>query len=114
MPEVNISINNRVYEISCDNGQEKRVGDLGAYIDHRLQQIARTGGAHNDAHLFVLTALVIADELFEARESASSRSQPQPQAQHAPASKEEEKKLVLALEQLAKRIEGIAARVQAA
>ncbi len=129
MAEVNISINGRIHEISCDNGQEGRVVDLASYIDQRLQQIARSGAAYNDAHLMVLTALVIADELFETREklsalSASSAATPAPaakgrkgeaaEAAEAAASPEEEKAMAQLIEKLAKRIDGIAARVQAA
>lgn len=124
MAEVNISINGRVHEISCDNGQEGRVVDLASYIDQRLQQIARSGAAYNDAHLLVLTALVLADELFETREklaavSAAPAAAPvkgrkgETVAETAP-SAEEEKAMAQLLEKLAKRIDGIAARVQAA
>ena len=67
MAEVTIYINGRSYDIACDNGQEGRIVDLAAYIDQRLQQISRTGAAYNDAHLTVLTSLVLADELFEGR-----------------------------------------------
>lgn len=111
MAEVNISINGRVYEIACDNGQEGRVVDLATYIDHKLQQIARSGAAYNDAHLMVLTALVLADELFETRAHASEIEMPVAPAQAA-ATKEDEQALVSALEKLAKRIDSIATRVQ--
>lgn len=131
MAEVNISINGRIHEISCDNGQEGRVVDLASYIDQRLQQIARSGAAYNDAHLLVLTALVLADELFETREQLQGAApagasknrkaeQPAPEAadaataEAAKAAAEEEKAMALLLEKLAKRIDGIAARVQAA
>ena len=50
MAEVTISINGRAYDIACDHGQEERVIDLAAYIDHKLQTIARSGGAYNDPH----------------------------------------------------------------
>lgn len=116
MAEVSISINGRSYDISCDNGQEGRIVDLAAYADHKLQQIARSAGAWDEKHLLVLTALVLADEVFEERELASSRPAPRQQAAApAPAvNKEEEQALVHALGELAKRIEGIAQKVQAA
>jgi len=120
MAEVNISMNGRVYEISCDDGQEGRVVDLASYIDQRLQKIARSGAAYNDAHLMVLTALVLADELFETREQAGQPvkgRKAEEQAAAAPVSPvadaEEEKALVKMLDKLTKRIDGIAARVQA-
>jgi len=119
MAEVTISINGRNFDIGCDNGQEGRIVDLAYYIDEKVQQISRSGGAFNDAHLLVLGALVLADELFEARETPAAgrvaRAPAAPAATPAPVvNREEEQILVRALDQLAKRIEGIAARVQAA
>ena len=114
MAEVTISINGRAYDIACDHGQEERVIDLAAYIDHKLQTIARSGGAYNDPHLLVLSALVIADELFEAREASARRQEIATHPAETEADMEEEQVVVNALESLAKRIEGIAARVQSA
>jgi cell division protein ZapA len=108
--EVKIFINGRSYDISCDSGQEGRVVDLSTYIDQKLQQISRSGAAYNDAHLMVLTTLVIADELFDARDGQGA--QKPIRAASAPASKEDDQNLVQILEQLTKRIDGIAIRVQ--
>jgi cell division protein ZapA len=113
--EVTIYINGRSHDISCDNGQEGRIVDLAAYIDQRLQQISRSGAAYNDAHLTVLTALVLADELFEAREQLNAIPRA-PRATQAAApvaavNKEEEAAVLKVLEQITKRIEGVASRV---
>jgi len=119
MAEVNITLNGRIYEIACDQGQEGRVVDLAAFIDQRLQQISRSGAAYNDAHLMVLTALVLADELFEMQEGGAAKAPrvaaPVAAAPAAPArNPEEELALVKLLDQMAKRIDGIAQRVQSA
>lgn len=124
MADVNISINGRIYEIGCDQGQEGRVVDLAAYIDQRLQQISRSGAAYNDAHLMVLTTLVLADEIFELREggqnapaAAAKAARGAAAAAPAPAgglSAADEAALARVLEQVTKRIEGIAAKMQAA
>lgn len=121
MADVNITINGRTYEISCDPGQEGRIIDLAAYIDQRLQQISRSGAAYNDAHLMVLTALVLTDELFDAKEQGATaptlRAQKgaQNQAVATPAaSKEDELALAKVIENLAKRLDGIAEKVKAA
>jgi len=71
MAEVTITINGRHYDISCDTGQEGRIIDLAGYIDQQINTISQTGAAYNDSHLQILTLLVIADELFEAREKNS-------------------------------------------
>ncbi len=123
MADVNITINGRIYEIGCDQGQEGRVVDLASYVDQRLQTIARSGAAYNDAHLLVLTALVLADELFEAREGGAekpAKAGRTPAAAATPAqaeaglSREDEAALAKVLEHLAKRIDGIATKVAAA
>jgi cell division protein ZapA len=116
--EVTIYINGRSYDISCDNGQEGRIVDLASYIDQRLQQISRSGAAYNDAHLMILTSLVLADELFEANEQSTgavraSRPAAAP-AQQPAVNKDEEGAILKVLEQLTKRIEGVASRVQQA
>ncbi|MDE1153843.1 MAG: cell division protein ZapA [Micavibrio sp.] len=118
MAEVNITLNGRIYEIACDQGQEGRVVDLAAFIDQRLQQISRSGAAYNDAHLMVLTALVLADELFEVQEGGAAKAPRAAAPVAAPAAPErnpeEELALVKLLDQMAKRIDGIAQRVQSA
>ena len=118
MAEVTIYINGRSYDIACDNGQEGRIVDLAAYIDQRLQQISRSGAAYNDAHLTVLTSLVLADELFETREQLNAvprtprAAAPVAAPVAAPAvSKEEETAVLKVLEQLTRRIEGVVSRV---
>lgn len=112
MAEVTIYLNGRSYDIACDNGQEGRIVDLASYIDQRLQQIARAGAAYNDAHLMVLTTLVLADELFEVREAGGEgqKARPAAAAQPAPGGLEDPAVLKV-LEQLTRRIEGVASRV---
>jgi len=111
MAEVTVTLNGRSYDIACDNGQEGRVVDLAAYVDQKLQQISRSGAAYNDAHLMVLTAIVLADELLEAREGAPAR--PVKAASAAPEKSDKDETILLrALENLTQRIDGIATRVQ--
>lgn len=67
MGNVTIAVNGRNYAISCDDGQERRVMELGHYIDKRLRELARGAGAVSEQHLMVLTSLLMADELFETK-----------------------------------------------
>ena len=117
MADVTISINGRNYEISCDKGQESRVADLAAYVDQCLRQIATSGAAYSDAHLLVITSLVLADELYEARNGVSPDSKPlaatSEQAESA-VSAEEQQKILELFDNLTQRIENIASKVEAA
>jgi cell division protein ZapA len=113
MAEVNLSINGSNYGIACDDGQEDRVGDLGRYVDDRLRDISRAGAAASESHLLVLTALVLADEIYDMRDhlnhvlagakSASTDTAPDTQ---------EEELIVRAIDSLAGRIDSIAGRIQ--
>lgn len=69
MAQLKLNINGRAYDMSCDDGQEDRVLALSSYIDERMSEISKVGAANNELHLFMLTSLVLADELFELKES---------------------------------------------
>ena len=108
MSEVNLSINGRNYGIACDDGQEKRLKDLGYYVDQRMKEIARAGAANNDAHLLVLTALMLADEVYDLREEMADLSS---QVRDSDDIREDEIMVSRAIDHLAERIDLIAGRI---
>jgi cell division protein ZapA len=126
MAEISLNINGKSYGISCDDGQEQRVVQLGKYVDSRLREIMGAGAANNESHLLVLTALVLADEAFESREHAASMynqqqvlqnqleavSAQQPAYEAGGISSEDEKLIVSMIDKLASRIDGVAQRLQ--
>lgn len=127
MAEVNLTIDGRVYGIACDDGQERRVQQLGNYIDQRLREISHGSGANNKSQLMVLTALLLADEVFDLRANLTDVSnQNQQLQQQAPAeaaantvvyegfTPEDETYLTGAIGKLAARVEKLTSRVQRA
>jgi cell division protein ZapA len=123
MAEVTITINQRQYGITCDDGQERRVRDLALVVDERVRAIARSGAATNESHLLVLSALMLADEAYDLRTHISGLEQEisliaQAQAESSdsvdtdPALDEE--LITQTIEQLAERIDMIAKRLQTA
>lgn len=115
MAEISLTINGRIYAIACDDGQERRVTALGRYVDERLKEIARVGAATNDAHLLVLTALVLADEIYDLREDlqgALSSLRMRPAEQRV--SEDEEKEILQTILSLVGRIDQIAGRMHKA
>lgn len=69
MSKVTLTLNGRSFTIACDDGQEKRVQYLAQYIDQKLRDVARSGGAvNNESYQWLLASLLIADELLTARE----------------------------------------------
>lgn len=106
MAEVNISINGKQYGIACDDGQEQRVTDLANFVDGRLKEIAAAGAGANDSHLLVLTSIVMADELFDARDNASNGNTASLNGLLITA--EDETQITSAIDQMANRIDKIA------
>lgn len=113
MAEITLKINNRGYGLFCDEGQEERLTELASYVNSRLEDIAAAGAASNEAHLLVLTSLVMADEVFDMREELSALKAKTQNITDAssPRSEEEDIMIARAIEQLAGRVEHIASRI---
>lgn len=108
MPRVDISLNGRSYPVACDSGQEPRLRQLASYVDGVTRDMAGRAPAASEAQLLVLTSLQLADEIADLRLQLAAFTR----AQKAPAREEEE--VVAAVDQLAKKIEDIAARLERA
>lgn len=114
MAEITLRINGRGYSMTCDDGQEQRLIDLSNFVNSRLNDIAAAGAATSEAHLLVLTALVMADEVFDLRNEVLQMQEEIKflQAQPAvPASREDETLIAQAIDHLANRIEAISSRI---
>ena len=117
MAEVSLAIHGKPYGIACDDGQEERVTELGQYVDSRLREIASAGAASNDSHLLVLTALVMADEIYDLRDSIHELQQTVNAGSAngeggSSISKEEEEVIVNAIQHLRQRIDTVAGRLE--
>ncbi|AQR62616.1 cell division protein ZapA [Brevundimonas sp. LM2] len=67
MATVTVEINGRPYAVGCADGQEDRVRVLARQFDNHVRQVAADVGHVGDLRLFLMAALVLADELHEAR-----------------------------------------------
>tara|TARA_B100001750_G_scaffold242487_2_gene255966 strand:- start:318 stop:665 length:348 start_codon:yes stop_codon:yes gene_type:complete len=72
MAEVTLTVNNRSFNLACAEGDEARLQNLASYVDERLQAIASSGVVRKESDLMALTAIVLADELFEAQSATSN------------------------------------------
>ncbi len=71
MIHVDITINDRIYKVTCDDGQEPRLQRLAAHIDGHVRTLVGELGQIGDARLMLLSALTVCDELLEARAKLS-------------------------------------------
>ncbi|MEX0590409.1 MAG: cell division protein ZapA [Xanthobacteraceae bacterium] len=75
MAQVSVTINGRVYRMACDDGQEDHLVRLGRELDARIGRLRESFGEIGDTRLTVMAALVIADELSEARRRIKASEQ---------------------------------------
>ena len=57
-----VTIAGRAYRLGCDEGEEKRLEELAAKIDAKIESIRGNFGEIGDQRLVVMAALEIADE----------------------------------------------------
>ncbi len=111
MPEISLNINERNYQVTCDDGQEEHLRRLAGHLDERIQGLVGAVGQVGEGRLLVMASLMVADELFEAYKENHALQAANGGAARAGAS---EAAAAAALETCAQRIETIAARLGAA
>lgn len=111
--KVTLTLNGRIYTVACDEGQEKRVQYLAQYIDQKLREASRGTNANtNEAYPWLLTSLVLADELLAAREQLDTAEMDNQQVDTKTQRQQEID--LQAVQHLAQRIEELAAKIDAA
>ncbi|MEA2782138.1 MAG: cell division protein ZapA [Rhodospirillaceae bacterium] len=106
MRKVHIIINNRGYDVACDEGQESHLHELAQDLAQRIDRLVESVGQIGDARLLLMAALLISDELATAKKGVEEQA--------ARGNEEDEARLADSLERLAARVEAIAARLEAA
>lgn len=102
MATVTVEINGRPYAVGCADGQEERVRILARQFDNHVRDVAADVGQVGDIRLFLMAALMLADQLQEARMG---------EAPAASAAAPSETGVAEALNAVAARIEKIAAGI---
>lgn len=103
MASVNLTIAGRQYAVACRDGGEDHLRELGAQVDRKAADASRAVGSASESRTLLLAALLLADELGEAREG----KEPPPQIGLDPAVAE-------ALARLAERVEALADSLETA
>jgi cell division protein ZapA len=67
MGQVAVSLMGRNYRFVCGDGEEPRIKALSDYLRTKVDQLSQEMGRTADDRLLVMAALILADELFEAR-----------------------------------------------
>jgi len=99
MTKVSITLHGREYVIACDAGEERKLAELVALVDQKIGDVAGSSQNASETRLFMLTCLVLADELLETRKAVLADR------------KAEEELMVAAVNHLRERVLSISARV---
>lgn len=109
MAKVSVSINERRYQIACEDGQEAHLVRLASYVDSRISELVASVGQVGDTQLLVMASLLIADELADAYNDLEGiRSSDKRSAERM----EAEESFGDAIEALAGRIENVAEKLK--
>ncbi len=115
MPEISLKINERTYQVTCDDGQDDHLRRLASHLDERIQGLVGAVGQVGESRLLVMASLMFADELFEAyKENHALKGADSGAGQEDAGAGQEDAGAAAALETCAQRIETIAARLGAA
>lgn len=107
MSTVNVEVNGRIYAIGCEDGQEAHVQGLAAQFDSQVREVAEAVGQVGELRLFLMAALLTADELADLKTRVSHLQGELARAQSDAAIVET--RAMRALEQAAERIEAMCA-----
>ena len=120
MAQVALTINGHDYTLACDDGEEAHLIDLARKVEARIIDVRREVRSAGEAQFLLMAGVMLADELELARERIQELEEtiaglkgeflvpepgPAPQA-------EVEARLSGLLEQAARRMEDIAARLR--
>lgn len=67
MAEVPFTFNQRTYRFSCEEHDVRRLTDIVDYLSSKLDGMLQEHGAVGDERLILMAALMVTDELFDAR-----------------------------------------------
>jgi cell division protein ZapA len=70
--QINVEVNGRPYAVGCEDGQEAHLAELARLFDHQVRQVSQDMGQLGDTRLFLMGALLLADELSDARARLAS------------------------------------------
>ena len=89
MGVISLTLDGRVYRVGCGAGEEPRARALGDYLAAKVEALAAEHGAIGHDKLLVMAAILIADELFEARDATVEKVTTLAQARLAKGAKPE-------------------------
>ncbi|MET0688235.1 MAG: cell division protein ZapA [Methyloceanibacter sp.] len=67
MGQVSVTLNGRTYRLECGSGEEAQLIELSEYLAAHVETMKHKFGQVGDDRLILMAALMVTDELWEAR-----------------------------------------------
>lgn len=113
MSQVELVINGRSYNVTCDDGQEEHLEKLGGFLSSRVEELVASIGQVGEARLMLMAGLMVADELSDAYgELEQIRHDHEDLKKNIPGG--DDNAAAEIMDNLASRIESIAAKLEEA
>jgi cell division protein ZapA len=91
MGQVVVNVNGRSYRFDCGDGEEPRLGEIADFVKARIDSLTQQYGRAGSERLLLMAALLITDELMDARAALAEKdagkpkgdaqAKPQPEAE---------------------------------
>lgn len=65
--QISIEIQNRTYRLSCGDGEEERLVELAEHVRAKADQLIADFGRIGEEHMLLMSAILVADELWDER-----------------------------------------------
>lgn len=105
MSNVTLHIGGRSFTVACAEGEEKHITALGRIIDGKLHAMGAAAAGQNETRMLLFAALLLADELHEARNGPNAPPPP-PEPKEDPDLARRLETVAGALEKCAQHLEG--------
>ncbi len=117
MAQITITVGGRHYRLSCDEGEEPHLTELGERLDKMIAELREAFGEIGDQRLTVMAAILALDRLDEAEKKvevaqADISNLRENRNENAGRGKQVEERVATVLESAAVRIEGLVSAIQ--
>jgi cell division protein ZapA len=75
--KISITIHKRAYRLSCGEGEEARLTELADHVRSKADQLIAEHGRIADEDLLLMSAILIADELWDERAARQAKDNKQ-------------------------------------
>ncbi len=118
MAQITVEINERKFEMACEDGEEERLHELAAMLDKYVSDLKMDFGQIGDTRLMVMAALMVADKLGDALKTVDSLKDEidglkEARSADIERTRSNEDEIATMLETTAERIEALAGRIHA-